>query len=86
VARPIKEVILSRTIGGTKRHGWLMVIIRCKREKNIFCENNLRGCGRMFLAFTYKLRKKHGGMCYTTKCDTMEDGLMERASVGNLGG
>jgi hypothetical protein len=25
-------------------------------------------------------------MCYTTKCDTVEDGLMERASEGNLGG
>jgi hypothetical protein len=22
-------------------------------------------------------------MCYTTKCDTVEDGLMERASEGN---
>jgi hypothetical protein len=51
-----------------------------------FCENHLRGCGRMFLAFTNKLHKKQGGMCYTTKCDTVEDGLMERASVGNLGG
>jgi hypothetical protein len=25
-------------------------------------------------------------MCYTTKCDTVEDGLVERASEGNLGG
>jgi hypothetical protein len=25
-------------------------------------------------------------MCYTTKCDTVEDGLMERASDVNLGG
>jgi hypothetical protein len=39
----------------------------------------------MFLAFTYKLHKKQGGMCYTTKCDTVEDGLMERASEGNPG-
>jgi hypothetical protein len=34
----------------------------------------------MFIAFTYKLRKKQGGMCYTTKCDMMEDGLIEHAS------
>jgi hypothetical protein len=40
----------------------------------------------MFLTFTYKLCKKHGGMCYTTKCDMVEDGLMERVSEGNLGG
>jgi hypothetical protein len=40
----------------------------------------------MFLPVTYKLRKKQGGMCYTTKCDTMEDGLTERASEGNPGG
>jgi hypothetical protein len=40
----------------------------------------------MFLAFTYKLCKKHGGMCYTTKCDMVEDGLTECASEGNPGG
>jgi hypothetical protein len=28
--------------------------------KERFCENRLHGCGRMFLAFTYKLRKKQG--------------------------
>jgi hypothetical protein len=27
-----------------------------------------------------------GGMCYTPKCDTVEDDLMERASEGNPGG
>jgi hypothetical protein len=32
-----------------------------------------------------KLRKKQGGMCYTTKCDMVEDGLTERASEGNPG-
>jgi hypothetical protein len=36
VARPIKEVIMSRRIGGTKRHGRLRVIVQCKREKNGF--------------------------------------------------
>jgi hypothetical protein len=36
VARPIKEVIMSRRIGGTEGHGWLRVIIRCKHEKNGF--------------------------------------------------
>jgi hypothetical protein len=40
----------------------------------------------MFLTFTYKLRKKQGGMCYTTKYDTVEDGLTKCASEGNLGG
>jgi hypothetical protein len=39
----------------------------------------------MFLAFTYKLHKKQGGMCYTTKYDTVEDGLMDHASEGNPG-
>jgi hypothetical protein len=65
VARPIKEVIMSRRIGGTKRHGRLVVIIQCKREKNGFCENRLRGYCRMFLAFINKLRKKQGGACVT---------------------
>jgi hypothetical protein len=54
--------------------------------KGRFCKNHLHGCGRMILAFTYKLCKKQGGMCYTTKCDMVEDGLMERASEGNPGG
>jgi hypothetical protein len=49
---------VSRRIGGAERHGRLRVIIRCKREKNSFGENHLRGCGRMFLAFRYKLPKK----------------------------
>jgi hypothetical protein len=55
-----------------------------------FCENHLRGSGRMFLAFTNKLCKKRGGgggcMCYTTKYDTVEDDLMKCASEGNPGG
>jgi hypothetical protein len=61
------------------------VIIRCKRGRTV-CENCLHGCGHMFLAFTYKLHKKQGGMCYTTKCDMVEDGLTECASEGNPGG
>jgi hypothetical protein len=40
----------------------------------------------MFLAFTYKLHKKHGGMCYTTKCDMMEDDLTGHALEGNPDG
>jgi hypothetical protein len=36
VARPIKDVIVSRRIGGTKRHGWLRVIVQCMHEKNSF--------------------------------------------------
>jgi hypothetical protein len=36
VARPIKEVIVSRRIGGTERHGRLRVIVRCKCENNGF--------------------------------------------------
>jgi hypothetical protein len=27
---------VSRRIGGTERHGWLRVIVWCKREKNGF--------------------------------------------------
>jgi hypothetical protein len=78
VARPIKEIVMSRWIGGTKKHGRLMVVVQ-------FCENHLRSCGRMFLAFTYKLCKKQGGICYTIKCVTMDDGLIERALEGNPG-
>jgi hypothetical protein len=55
--------------------------------KERFCENRLRGCSRMFLSFTYKLRKKQGGgACVTPQNDTVEDGLTERASESNLGG
>jgi hypothetical protein len=86
VARPIKEVIVTRRIGGTESHGRLRAIVRCKREKNDFCKNHLRGCGCMFLPFMYKLHKKQGGMCYTTKCNMVVHDLMKRASEGNLGG
>jgi hypothetical protein len=34
------------------------------------------------LLHTSYVRKK-GDMCYTTKCDTVEDGLTECASEGN---
>jgi hypothetical protein len=64
---------VSRWIGGTENHGRLRVIIQCKCGRTV-CENHLRDCGHMFLAFTYKLCKKQGGMCYTKKCDTVEDG------------
>jgi hypothetical protein len=33
-----------------------------------------------------QVMQESGGMCYTPKCDTVEDGLMERASEGNPGG
>jgi hypothetical protein len=36
MARSINEVIISRRIGGTERHGRLRVIVQCKREKNGF--------------------------------------------------
>jgi hypothetical protein len=39
VARPIKEVIVSRGIGGTETNERLRVIIRCKHEKNYFVKN-----------------------------------------------
>jgi hypothetical protein len=29
---------------------------------------------------------RNRGMCYTTKCDTVEDGLIDHASEGNPGG
>jgi hypothetical protein len=44
----------------------LRVIIRCKHKK-WFEVNRLCDCCRMFLAFTCRLRKKQGGMCYTIK-------------------
>jgi hypothetical protein len=68
VTRPVREIILSRWIGGTGNHGWLkerycenrFVKIVGVSLKERFCENRLHGCGRMFLAFTYKLCKKQG--------------------------
>jgi hypothetical protein len=39
----------------------------------------------LFLQTSYA-RNRGGGLCYTTKCDTVEDGSTERASEGNLGG
>jgi hypothetical protein len=41
------------------------VIVQCKCGRTV-CENRLRGCGRMFLAFTYKLHKKQGA-CVTSQ-------------------
>jgi hypothetical protein len=60
------------------------VINRCERGRTV-CENSLCGCGCMSLAFT-KLHKKQGGMCYSTKCGTVEDGLTGHASEGNPDG
>jgi hypothetical protein len=57
----------------------------CRREKSSFCENHLRGCGRMFLNFTYKLQMKQGACVTPKKCDTVKDGLTERTLEGNLG-
>jgi hypothetical protein len=48
----VKENWWNREAWTVKGNLW------CKREKNSFCENHLHGCGRMFLAFTYKLHKK----------------------------
>jgi hypothetical protein len=82
MTRPVREIFLSRWISGTGNQGWLRVIIGVSMKER-FCENRLHGCGRMFLAFTYKLCKKQGGMCSITKCYTVEDGLAECASEGN---
>jgi hypothetical protein len=38
-----------------------------------------------FLLLHTSYARNSGGMCYTTKCDTVEDGLMERVSEGNQG-
>jgi hypothetical protein len=35
VARPIREIIMSRRIGGTENHGWLRVIFQCKHERTV---------------------------------------------------
>jgi hypothetical protein len=75
---------VSRWIGGTKNHGRLRVSFGVSM-KEWFCENRLHGCGHMFLAFTYKLHKKQGSMCYTIKCETVEDGLTKYASESNPG-
>jgi hypothetical protein len=34
--RPIRKIIMSRQTGGTKKQGWLRVIVQCKREKSSF--------------------------------------------------
>jgi hypothetical protein len=36
--------------------------------------------------FYIQVTQEIGGMCYSTKCYTVEDDLMECASKGNLGG
>jgi hypothetical protein len=46
-----------------KRGRTVKVIVRCKRGRMVH-ENRLHGCGRMFLAFVYKLHKKQGA-CVT---------------------
>jgi hypothetical protein len=36
--------------------------------------------------FYIQVTQEIGGMCSTTKCDTVEDGLTEHALEGNPGG
>jgi hypothetical protein len=67
-----------------QRNKAVKIIVWCRRGRTVY-ENCLCSCGRMFLTFTYKLRKKQGGICYTTKCDTVEDDLTKHASEGNPG-
>jgi hypothetical protein len=84
------DVIVSRRIGGTKRHGRLRVIVQCKCEKNGFVKIvYIVVVVCFFLLHTSYARNRGGGgggMCYTTKCDTVEDGLTERVSEGNPNG
>jgi hypothetical protein len=86
VVRLIMEVILSRRIGGTKRHGRLRVIIRCKREKNSFVKIIYIVVVVCFLLLHTSYTRNKGGMCYTTKCDMAEDGSIGRASESNPDG
>jgi hypothetical protein len=76
---------VSRWIGGTENHGRLRVIVLCKHERTV-----LR---KLFMwlwlyvsCFYIQVMQEIGGICYTTKCDIVEDGLMEYASEGNPGG
>jgi hypothetical protein len=86
VARPIREVIVSRRIGGTERHGRLREIVWCKHEKDIFVKIiYVVEVVRFFLLHTSYARNR-GGMCYTKKCDMVEEGLMGRVSEGNPDG
>jgi hypothetical protein len=62
------------------------VIIQCERERTV-CENHFVVvviC--FFLLHISYARNRGGGMCYTTKCDTVEDGLTGRALEGNSDG
>jgi hypothetical protein len=77
VARLIKEIIVLRWIGGTEKHGWLRVIIQCKREGTVLSKS-LMWLWSYVYYFYIHVTQEAGGMCYTTKCDTVEDGLMER--------
>jgi hypothetical protein len=86
VARSIKEVILSRRIGGTERHERLRVIVRCKREKNSFIKIVYILVVVCFLLLHTSYARNMGGMSYTTKCDMVKDGFTGRALEANPDG
>jgi hypothetical protein len=86
VARPIKEVIVSRRIGGTERHGWLRVIVWCKREKNGFVKIVYVVVVVCFFLLHASYTRNRGACVTPQKCDMMEDSLTGRASKGNLDG
>jgi hypothetical protein len=77
---------MSWRISETERHGWLRVIVRCKRNKNGFVKIIYVVVVICFLLLHTSYARNRWAMCYTTKCDMVEDGLMGRASEGNPDG
>jgi hypothetical protein len=77
---------VSRRIGGTERHGRLRVIVRCKREKNGYVKIVYLVVVVCFLLLHTSYARNRGSMCYTTKYDTVEDGLTGHVLEGNPDG
>jgi hypothetical protein len=73
-----------RWIGGTKNHGRLRVIVWCKHERMILSKSFM-WLWSYVSCFYIQVMQEMGGMCYTTKCEMVEDGLTERASEGHSG-
>jgi hypothetical protein len=68
------------------REGWTLgVIVQCKCERTVLLKL-FTWLWSYVSCFYIHVTQETGGMCYTTKCDTVEDGLPERGLEGNPGG
>jgi hypothetical protein len=75
---------MSRWTGGAKKQGRLRLLFGISVE-GWFVKIVYMVVVVCFLLLHTDYARNRGGMCYTTKCDTVEDGLTERASEGSPG-